>query len=249
MRGILLLFSFLIQSSLGFGQAITFYDSYQIPIFDTSKVDVEYIRVQYIENGVFHDQLFTIDSVKVSHLIALLDENDAKKSQQVTSYFPDGTISSKTKTDFENDRTEEMLYYHNGKIKQILNSTSGTVDTEQFFSVDGEEIKKPEIVEATPQKGKDDWINYLMRNLRYPAEARKLKKTGTVLLKVKLDEEGMIEGISVLNSDQIHYSLAKEAIRVTMEYPNRWNPQTENGQPVPSEVRLPFRFLLEASVR
>ncbi|MFC3415025.1 energy transducer TonB [Algoriphagus hitonicola] len=104
-------------------------------------------------------------------------------------------------------------------------------------------------MEASPKKGRADWDNYLMRTLQYPAEARRLKETGTVLLKVKLDKTGIIQQISVLNPEQIHHSLAKEAIRVTKEYPNRWNPQTENGQPVPSEVRLPFRFLLETNVR
>ena len=249
MRKFSLFLCIIFQSLFGFGQALTFYDSYQIPISDTSKVDVGYIRVQFIENGVFHDQLFTIDSVKVSHLIALLDENDAKKSQQMTSYFPDGTISSKTKTDFENDRMEEMYYYPNGKLKRTSTSTSGTVDTERFFSPDGKEIEKPEIVEASPKRGRNDWINYLMRNLRYPPEARKLKKSGTVMLKVLLDENGLINRIAVLNPEQIHHALANEAIRVTEEYPHHWNPQTENGQPVPSEIILPFRFSLEAGVR
>ncbi|MFC3415026.1 toxin-antitoxin system YwqK family antitoxin [Algoriphagus hitonicola] len=140
MRKFTFFLCFIFQSFFVFGQSLTFFDSYLLPISDTSKVDPSYLRIEFIENGVFHDQLYTLDSVKVSHLIALLDENNAKKSQQLTYYYPDGEVSSKTKMDFEQDIKVEMHYYPNGKLKHSATFNSGKLEAEKYFSQNGEEI-------------------------------------------------------------------------------------------------------------
>jgi periplasmic protein TonB len=96
---------------------------------------------------------------------------------------------------------------------------------------------------AAPVGGFDEFYNYLLRNLRYPKEARESKTTGKVILEFVIEKDGSIssQNIKVLKSP--HKSLSKEAIRLIKNGP-KWIPGKSKGVPVRSKRMMPISFNL-----
>ena len=75
----------------------------------------------------------------------------------------------------------------------------------------------------------------------FPAEARKLKLHGTVLLLVDVDESGRPGAIAVRHSSG-HEMLDSAALRAVRAW--RFEPARLSGKPVSSRVEVPVRFAL-----
>ena len=94
--------------------------------------------------------------------------------------------------------------------------------------------------------GETKLANYLKSNIKYPADARKNKLSGTVMVSFVVDENGTISNalpIKEVEGD-IEHSLAKEAIRVVYNMP-KWTPGKEKGKAVSVQYNLPVRFELK----
>ncbi|MDH4607382.1 energy transducer TonB [Pseudomonas sp. BN102] len=78
----------------------------------------------------------------------------------------------------------------------------------------------------------------------YPAQARRRNLQGLVLVEVRLDEAGLLREIRLLRSSGVE-SLDRSALDAVSAW--RFRPETLNGQPVPSRVRIPIEFALSAS--
>ena len=96
---------------------------------------------------------------------------------------------------------------------------------------------------AVPVGGFDQFYNYLLRNLRYPKEARESKITGKVIVEFVVEKDGSIssQNIKVLKSP--HKSLSKEAIRLIKNGP-KWIPGKLKGVPVRTKRMMPITFNL-----
>lgn len=70
------------------------------------------------------------------------------------------------------------------------------------------------------------WVN---DRLRYPAEARRKRIEGAVVMNFTIDEEGCVTNIAVKKSP--HPSLEREAVRVVSSSP-LWQPALRDGKPV-----------------
>ena len=94
-----------------------------------------------------------------------------------------------------------------------------------------------------PVGGFDQFYNYLLRNLRYPQEARKSNITGKVIVEFVVEKDGSIssQNIKVLKSP--HKSLSKEAIRLIKNGP-KWIPGKLKGVPVRTKRVMPISFNL-----
>lgn len=113
-----------------------------------------------------------------------------------------------------------------------LNAQTNTNDTDYvkvFTSVQ---------VEAKFPGGISAWSKYLENNLNTSLASKYIKlKRGeqvaseTATVEFLVDKEGNISQVSVLNPDEIHPKLAKEAIRVIKNCP-KWIPATQNGKNV-----------------
>ena len=92
-------------------------------------------------------------------------------------------------------------------------------------------------IEAQFPGGTAAWSKYLQTNLNADLGAKYVKvKTGqtvivTAVVSFLVDKEGNIKEVQVLNPDEIHPKLAKEAIRVIRDGP-KWIPAMQNGKPV-----------------
>ena len=80
----------------------------------------------------------------------------------------------------------------------------------------------------------------------YPADARRMRKEGLVMLGVKVSAEGRAIDVTLKKSSGVS-SLDEAAIRAV----RRWtfDPATVGGIPVASEVDVPVRFALEQARR
>lgn len=89
--------------------------------------------------------------------------------------------------------------------------------------------------------GQGAMISYLMQNLKYPDDAAKQKKEGTVFVAFTVEANGKITGANV--KKPVFPSLDAEALRVISAMPD-WTPAEIKGKPVKSEMVLPVRFNL-----
>ena len=96
-------------------------------------------------------------------------------------------------------------------------------------------------VQPEPPGGIEGWTNYLLKNLKYPEEARKMGVEGTVIVMFVINSDGTIRDAEILRG--IGAGADQEAIRVVMESPN-WTPAYQRGRAVASRMRLPVRFSL-----
>ncbi len=80
---------------------------------------------------------------------------------------------------------------------------------------------------------------YLRKNLVYPAQAKKEKASGRVILKLIIDKTGKVTDVQMLRD--IGGGCGDEAVRVVKAMPD-WKPGMQNGQPVNVYYTLPVSF-------
>ena len=101
-----------------------------------------------------------------------------------------------------------------------------------------------DVVEQMPSfpGGMKAMMDYLAKNIRYPAKAVKNKIQGRVIVQFIVDEKGNLSDIKVVKSAEP--SLNAEAVRVVKSMP-RWNPGMQNGKAVKVRYTLPVTFRLQ----
>ncbi len=117
------------------------------------------------------------------------------------------------------------------------------IDVEDFQEVE-KDVKIFYVVEDLPSfpGGKAALASYISKNIKYPEDALKEGKSGTVYVTIRLNEKGEIEEAKVKKS--LYPSLDKEAIRVVKSMP-KWNPGKQDGKPVSCDIDLPIEFKLK----
>lgn len=88
--------------------------------------------------------------------------------------------------------------------------------------------------------------NWVMQNVRYPAEALERRIEGNVIVQFVVNREGYIaaDGVKVLQSD--HQLLSEEVIRM-MSLSPRWSPGIQAGKTVSVAFTLPISFQIPES--
>ncbi len=100
-----------------------------------------------------------------------------------------------------------------------------------------------EVVEQNPSfpGGEKALMDYLYKNLKYPAVAQDNGIQGRVLVQFVVNKDGSIVDPKVLRS--VDPSLDKEAMRVVTSMP-KWTPGKQRGKPVRVRFTLPVTFRL-----
>jgi protein TonB len=101
-----------------------------------------------------------------------------------------------------------------------------------------------QIVEETPspQGGLQAFYRYLGKNLKYPAQARRMGVEGRVFLSFVVEKDGSLTDIQVMKG--IGAGCDEESIRVMSNAP-KWNPGKQRGVPVRVRYSFPIIFKLE----
>ena len=98
-------------------------------------------------------------------------------------------------------------------------------------------------VRTKEECSKSKMIEYVYKELKYPAECKSSGLSGTVLVSFVVDTSGYLENLTVEKS--ISPCLDAEAMRVvnSMNYlSERWTPGTQNGEKIRFYYRLPIWF-------
>ena len=90
--------------------------------------------------------------------------------------------------------------------------------------------------------GMEAMIQFLSSNIQYPADAKKQKVDGRVLVNFVVEKDGSITEIKVPKPG--FPSLDAEAIRVVKVMP-KWKPGYQRGQAVRVQFTMPINFSLE----
>lgn len=100
------------------------------------------------------------------------------------------------------------------------------------------------VVEQMPvfKGGNDALVNYLVKNIQYPEEARKKNIQGKVYTTFVVEKDGRVTNARVLKG--VNDLLDNEAVRVVKEMP-KWIPGKEKGKPVRVQFNLPIDFKLD----
>ena len=106
------------------------------------------------------------------------------------------------------------------------------------------EVQPFVVVEQDPEfpGGMDSLNAWIVRNLRYPEQARKENITGKVYVTFAVEKDGSITNPKILRD--IGGGCGAEAIRVVKSMP-RWNPGKQRGKPVRVQFNLPINFSLK----
>lgn len=100
-----------------------------------------------------------------------------------------------------------------------------------------------EIVEENPMfpGGDKELMNWLAKNIKYPAAAQENGIMGRVLISFVVNKDGTISEPKITRT--AHPALDKEALRVISNMP-RWKPGKQGNKPVRVKFTLPVTFRL-----
>ena len=98
------------------------------------------------------------------------------------------------------------------------------------------------IVQPEFPGGRKELLKYMEEHMVYPAEMRRLNKTGEVVVEFFVERNGVISGVNVVKG--ICKELDDEAIRLTRYMP-LWEPGTKNGVPVRYKMTMPINFKIK----
>ena len=101
-----------------------------------------------------------------------------------------------------------------------------------------------DVVEDMPAfpGGMEAMIQFISSNIKYPADAKKQKVDGRVLVNFVVEKDGSITEVKVIKPT--FPSLDAEAVRVVKAMP-KWKPGYQKGQAVRVQFTMPINFSLK----
>lgn len=85
-------------------------------------------------------------------------------------------------------------------------------------------------------------LQHILKNLRYPMDARNFGVEGIAIIQFVVDKDGSITDIHVIRG--LCQSIKNEVIRVVKTFP-KWQPGYKDGKPVSVQYLLPVKFKIE----
>ena len=171
------------------------------------------------ENGNFTLEVGTDQSIQVAYIgmstVTMSVKDCLKKADQTIVL---------TESDTKKD------------VKVVAPALQAVVSDDQTFSV----------VEQMPEYpgGMRAGLEFMARNLRYPAKAQEAGKQGRVIVQFVVRKDGSLSDFKVLRP--VDPWLDAEAIRVISTMP-KWKPGMQDGKPVSVKFTLPVTFMLEGT--
>jgi protein TonB len=104
-----------------------------------------------------------------------------------------------------------------------------------------DEIKDFVEKQASFKWGMEAWYVYLMKNLIYPSQARRMSIQGTVIVRFVINTDGSIQDIEVLRGIG---GGCDEIAKIVIDNSPNWNPGISRDRPVRSRMTMPIRFRL-----
>ncbi|GHB41772.1 hypothetical protein GCM10008106_23450 [Mongoliitalea lutea] len=185
---------------------------------------------------------FTMDTVKVFEKREDKNEEGTVIKKIQTEYTDQGALKARTVKDLLTSTNSTETFFLNGHPKSKTTSKAGTIVEELYFDEDGQELSKATKIAPLPKGNMQGWYKYLANNMRMPEDVKRSGLNETVYVKFEVATDGSLDNIHVLNPEEVHTSISKEAIRLLTKYPHQWTPGTLNGVATAMDMILPLRF-------
>ncbi len=139
------------------------------------------------------------------------------------------------------------------KVEFDIEVTSATVSQEFKIEATPVQVEEEEtdkiflVVEQTaaPKGGMSAFYDYVSKNIRYPAQARRMNIEGKVFVEFVVDKDGTLTNFVVVKG--IGAGCDEEAVRIIQSAPP-WLPAKQRGKPVRQRMVLPIYFKLASRV-
>lgn len=155
------------------------------------------------------------------------------------------TPAEAEKIDINSISSMNVFKEKNIAIIKLKNGDSVIMKTHSGIPEKGKENEKiftSVEVESQYPGGQSAWMEYLMKNFRYPDYAARHEIQGTVISQFIVDNKGNISNIKILQSPDT--TLSNETLRI-IQNSGKWTPAVQNGKKVKSYKTQPVVFKLE----
>lgn len=162
------------------------------------------------------------------------------KLQKVIKFVPPKVVKEEV---VEEVPTIEEIKQNEVAAVEVEGPTEVVFEEPAPVVVEEDENKIFMVVEQQPEfeGGYEAMMNFIRKNMRYPASARRMGIDGTVYVSFVVGKDGTINDVKVLRG--ISADCDKEAVRVVQMMPP-WKPGKQNGKPVFVRFNLPIKFKL-----
>lgn len=162
------------------------------------------------------------------------------KLQKVIKFVPPKVVKEEV---VEEVPTIEEIKQNEVAAVEVEGPTEVVFEEPAPVVVEEDENKIFMVVEQQPEfeGGYEAMMNFIRKNMRYPASARRMGIDGTVYVSFVVGKDGAINDVKVLRG--ISADCDKEAVRVVQMMP-KWKAGKQNGKPVFVRFNLPIKFKL-----
>ncbi|MFN0188053.1 MAG: energy transducer TonB [Bacteroidia bacterium] len=196
----------------------TYYkDSYLTKEVEEKKAKFKKVETQGAD-GIVNIQIFNLSKN------CLLSDKNYKDNIPVGVWTTNNENCS-----LEKKRDFSKLVYTNEQISTLCSNVIKDGNSNSF-------------VVAQYGDNENAFYQYLISNVRYPAEAREEGIEGRVYLQFIVEADGSIKNVSIRRG--VNTFLDFEAWELIVNMP-KWNPAKKDGQPVDSCYDLPISFTLK----
>jgi protein TonB len=119
------------------------------------------------------------------------------------------------------------------------------VVTDIFEAPPEEVVEQPLVIAETMPSfigGYEEFYRFVGKNLKYPAQARRIGVEGKVYVNFVVDRDGSLSDINIARG--IGAGCDEEVLRIIKMSP-KWNPGLQRGNPVRVRMMMPITFRLE----
>ena len=135
------------------------------------------------------------------------------------------------------------------KVQFDIDVTDRTITQEIVMVIPAPVVEEEEpdkiflVVEQTaaPVGGMAAFYEFVSKNIRYPAQARRMNISGKVFVEFVVDKDGTLDQFKVIKG--IGAGCDEEALRI-MQLAPPWEPGKQRGKPVKQRMVLPLYFKL-----
>lgn len=164
------------------------------------------------------------------------------------TWFENGQLQSHSEFKHGSSVGEFRTYHPNGKLKRCEhNNVNGEFSsTGECFGPDGQSIpffkfeQMPIYLEG--DGGNGGMVAAIMRNLKYPRDAFKARRTGRVLVSFVVTSTGEVAKIKLVQG--VYPSLDEAAMQAVRQL-NRFVPGKQDGKPVEVSFTVPVKFNIQ----
>jgi TonB family protein len=164
-------------------------------------------------------------------------------NQEISETFDSANhLVSQRITNLDNTKYVEFFYRDGVKKAQVTHLGN---DVFEIWRNHPDSVYTADHNDFGPGIKKKEWQNFLMHNLKYPIEARRIQEAGTVILSVLIDQNGQIKNYEVANESFVNQYLVKEVLRIAKLFKGSFSPALNlDGLPVEVWINIPVRFQL-----